>query len=180
MKKVFFATALLIMGAVTAVVLTSSNNSLGSTSTYSPTSSPTPSATHSVHPSAPIHSVPRCAEDDPCWDCHTMGNRICGTNPADHYAVCDQTITAGPGACRTQFVQIASITRTYPCSSFRTSFFRWVCRSNIAAGYRWKPLSGGWRKALHGDYPHRNFKVCRILLGDTTLIACPDGWTTTS
>lgn len=19
-----------------------------------------------------------CAEDDPCWDCSTMGNRICG------------------------------------------------------------------------------------------------------
>ena len=19
-----------------------------------------------------------CAEDDPCWDCHTMGNRVCG------------------------------------------------------------------------------------------------------
>lgn len=20
----------------------------------------------------------RCAEDDPCWNCHTMGNLICG------------------------------------------------------------------------------------------------------
>ena len=20
----------------------------------------------------------RCAEDDPCWNCETMGNRICG------------------------------------------------------------------------------------------------------
>lgn len=19
-----------------------------------------------------------CAEDDPCWDCHTMGNHVCG------------------------------------------------------------------------------------------------------
>lgn len=25
----------------------------------------------------PFHS-PSCAEDDPCWDCHTMGNQICG------------------------------------------------------------------------------------------------------
>lgn len=25
----------------------------------------------------PFHSP--CAEDDPCWDCHTMGNQICGT-----------------------------------------------------------------------------------------------------
>lgn len=21
---------------------------------------------------------PSCAEDDPCWDCSTMGNRVCG------------------------------------------------------------------------------------------------------
>lgn len=21
-----------------------------------------------------------CAEDEPCWDCETMGNRICGPN----------------------------------------------------------------------------------------------------
>jgi hypothetical protein len=28
---------------------------------------------------APAHpAVTRCAEDDPCWDCATMGNRICG------------------------------------------------------------------------------------------------------
>lgn len=23
--------------------------------------------------------VRACQEDDPCWDCSTMGNRICGT-----------------------------------------------------------------------------------------------------
>lgn len=23
--------------------------------------------------------LPPCAEDEPCWDCATMGNRICGT-----------------------------------------------------------------------------------------------------
>lgn len=22
----------------------------------------------------------QCMEDQPCWDCHTMGNHICGTN----------------------------------------------------------------------------------------------------
>ena len=27
--------------------------------------------------SAPDRSV-RCEEDQPCWDCHTMGNRVCG------------------------------------------------------------------------------------------------------
>lgn len=23
-----------------------------------------------------------CQEDEPCWDCHTMGNHICGPSPA--------------------------------------------------------------------------------------------------
>lgn len=22
-----------------------------------------------------------CAEDDPCWDCSTMGNKVCGVTP---------------------------------------------------------------------------------------------------
>lgn len=26
----------------------------------------------------PTTSVVRCEEDQPCWDCHEMGNRICG------------------------------------------------------------------------------------------------------
>lgn len=30
-------------------------------------------ATRTVLPDAP------CTEDAPCWDCQTMGNRICGT-----------------------------------------------------------------------------------------------------
>ncbi len=31
--------------------------------------------------------VATCQEDEPCWDCETMGNRICGptaTPPSDH------------------------------------------------------------------------------------------------
>lgn len=27
---------------------------------------------------APSTSTTVCYEDQPCWDCHTMGNRICG------------------------------------------------------------------------------------------------------
>lgn len=23
-------------------------------------------------------TIPRCEEDEPCWNCATMGNRICG------------------------------------------------------------------------------------------------------
>lgn len=26
----------------------------------------------------PAHQQPRITEDDPRWNCHTMGNRICG------------------------------------------------------------------------------------------------------
>lgn len=25
-----------------------------------------------------IHMLHVCTEDMPCWNCHTMGNRICG------------------------------------------------------------------------------------------------------
>lgn len=31
----------------------------------------------SAHSSSPG----RCAEDDPCWNCATMGNLVCGTRP---------------------------------------------------------------------------------------------------
>jgi LPXTG-motif cell wall-anchored protein len=31
-----------------------------------------------VNPNAPQW----CQEDEPCWDCHTMGNKICGTQSA--------------------------------------------------------------------------------------------------
>lgn len=27
------------------------------------------------------HPDERCHEDDPCWDCSTMGNRVCGPRP---------------------------------------------------------------------------------------------------
>lgn len=27
------------------------------------------------------HPTSRIEEDDPRWDCHTMGNRICGEHP---------------------------------------------------------------------------------------------------
>jgi hypothetical protein len=30
---------------------------------------------------APVSSV--CEEDMPCWDCKTMGNRLCGANPVE-------------------------------------------------------------------------------------------------
>lgn len=30
------------------------------------------------HREAPTTTPTRCEEDMPCWDCHTMGNRVCG------------------------------------------------------------------------------------------------------
>jgi hypothetical protein len=32
----------------------------------------------SVSTTATTAAVSSCQEDDPCWDCETMGNRICG------------------------------------------------------------------------------------------------------
>jgi hypothetical protein len=28
--------------------------------------------------------VPYCQEDEPCWDCHTMGNHVCGTTTTSY------------------------------------------------------------------------------------------------
>jgi hypothetical protein len=30
---------------------------------------------------AGIRNAPACHEDEPCWDCSTMGNRTCGPRP---------------------------------------------------------------------------------------------------
>jgi hypothetical protein len=30
------------------------------------------------HDATPRQFAPRCEEDQPCWDCATMGNLICG------------------------------------------------------------------------------------------------------
>lgn len=30
-------------------------------------------------------TIVRCAEDDPCWDCRTMGNHICGIDQRSIY-----------------------------------------------------------------------------------------------
>lgn len=36
-------------------------------------------ASTNLHPQRSTTTV-QCQEDEPCWDCHTMGNRICGPN----------------------------------------------------------------------------------------------------
>jgi hypothetical protein len=58
-------------------------------------SDPTPAPSIEVSPGGPrpgvggepiagtaIPSEAPCVEDDPCWDCETMGNLICGPVPA--------------------------------------------------------------------------------------------------
>lgn len=57
------------------------------TATATPTAQPTatvapkPTATPTAKPAAV--KAPACEEDQPCWDCKTMGNRVCGpTSPA--------------------------------------------------------------------------------------------------
>ena len=35
-------------------------------------------AGRALAPSAPSPSLAHCVEDDPCWNCSTMGNHICG------------------------------------------------------------------------------------------------------
>lgn len=48
-----------------------------------PESDPTPPSTTTTLPNEPTPGAPDepvavCQEDEPCWDCETMGNRICG------------------------------------------------------------------------------------------------------
>ena len=47
-----------------------------------------PDGVQATEPTSPPQSesahveIPPCQEDDPCWDCETMGNRICGPSRA--------------------------------------------------------------------------------------------------
>lgn len=40
-----------------------------------------PDKSYSGHQATPAPTVAPCQEDEPCWNCHTMGNRICGPAP---------------------------------------------------------------------------------------------------
>lgn len=45
---------------------------------------PTATSTTSTTVPAVVAATPpttRCQEDMPCWNCHTMGNHVCGTLP---------------------------------------------------------------------------------------------------
>lgn len=64
------------------------------------------SATQQPHQSvtvqAPMDTItaPPCAEDDPCWNCLTMGNRICGDPKGENLALARKAWTAGSGATK--------------------------------------------------------------------------------
>jgi hypothetical protein len=34
-----------------------------------------------TEPARATVELERCQEDDPCWDCHMMGNHVCGPVP---------------------------------------------------------------------------------------------------
>jgi hypothetical protein len=46
-----------------------------------------PTQALSQAPETPPTQAPRCEEDMPCWDCHTMGNLICGNEAPQAPAV---------------------------------------------------------------------------------------------
>lgn len=44
-------------------------------------------------------TVNQCEEDQPCWDCETMGNKICGTQSVDTVAAESHEGGVGGAAC---------------------------------------------------------------------------------
>lgn len=52
------------------------------------------------HPLVWAESVPTpgdpCAEDEPCWDCATMGNSVCGKGPAGSVEPSSRPVTGRP------------------------------------------------------------------------------------
>ena len=87
------------------------------TATATPTAQPTatvapkPTATPTAKPAAV--KAPACEEDQPCWDCKTMGNRVCGpTSPATIPAN-----LAAPVKVPTVTVPVAPAKKYVPCSA---------------------------------------------------------------
>lgn len=80
--RLMAAGSLLAIGAmfpVTAGALSGAEASPASAvSVAVPTTTPAPATVP-----APAQTPPRCYEDEPCWDCLTMGNKLCGVDPAN-------------------------------------------------------------------------------------------------
>jgi hypothetical protein len=50
---------------------------------YEGVAAPTPTAASTFVLPEPLLAAATCTEDEPCWDCESMGNLICGTMPED-------------------------------------------------------------------------------------------------
>jgi len=99
----------------------------------------------------------KIAEDDPGWDCRTMGNRLCG-----------------------------------PASGFDTSWISywtdpelgWASEYVVQNEMVWEPVTSELGDALaEGSAPDattRDWEACAVAYGETTVIACPDGWVETT
>ena len=48
------------------------------TTTTTPATTSTPATTTTQPAASTSTAAPACQEDEPCWDCTTMGNQICG------------------------------------------------------------------------------------------------------
>lgn len=76
---VIILAGLVALGATGSVALTASHEAPANLA-YAAWHEPEPAPVAPVSTPAPVASpsVARCQEDEPCWDCATMGNRICG------------------------------------------------------------------------------------------------------
>lgn len=80
-----------------------------------PTEAPTepaPAPTEETYPAPPVEpntAGPVCMEDDPCWDCTTMGNKICG-NPV---CIAQGLVTAADQTCIDYWEPSAGVRMVY-------------------------------------------------------------------
>lgn len=69
---------------------------------------------------------------------------------------------------------------------YEDDLYCWNCLTmgNGVCGPDWQPLDSGWQDAMaEGGAPDattRDWSVCLVKVGDTTVVVCPDGWVETS
>lgn len=71
--------------------------------------SPTHNTRETTQPVPVQATQPTCEEDEPCWNCHTMGNKQCGPTPT-----VAPTATASAVAVPSQPATVAPVTASQP------------------------------------------------------------------
>lgn len=102
----------------------------------------TPSQAPSEAPSQASVSA-QCEEDEPCWDCETMGNKQCGdTHTADAWATIDAAHITAPATQDGMMLSYVGWTDYKPTASPNSSYF--VLQSNtdprIYYVFQWEAL----------------------------------------